>query len=333
MLRTKYYAKLQKSNDTFGESELNTVLMGLLGNDPSGNALTPTPLAPPSAASLGTLPLGTATPTPVPLPTAPAPVPTVAPTPVPVPAPAPITTPITAPITVPITAPVPTPVPALTITILPTGVAPPPAPSPVIVAATQLGSGLGTSLINMASGFFTPVAPTPVAPPPPPVLPVTNLGAAFTSVATIQPNPVDLARQFVATQTLINFDTAGLQQVINTRGAPLQPTTDPLEMEISAGNQLLARIRVTKIDPKDLTGNVKINYDRAIELRKQVAASKAATKLRKEAALATKAEKEIRRDSSLSQAATSAGSPNPETKAQKQARIKAEKKASISGSI
>ena len=30
--------KLQKSSDTFGDSELNTVLMRLLGNDLSGNA-------------------------------------------------------------------------------------------------------------------------------------------------------------------------------------------------------------------------------------------------------------------------------------------------------
>jgi len=92
-----------------------------------------------------------------------------------------------------------------------------------------------------------------------------------------------------------------------------------------------------KIDPKDLTSDIKINYDRAIELRKQVARQLAldrgAKQTKKTATLATKAEKEIRRDSSLSQAATSAGSPNPETKAQKQAGIKAEKIAAISGSI
>jgi len=70
--------KLQQSNDTFGESELITVLMRLLRNDPSGNALTG-PLVtatatPTTGTSLGTLPLGTAIPTPAPL-TAPPPVP------------------------------------------------------------------------------------------------------------------------------------------------------------------------------------------------------------------------------------------------------------------
>jgi hypothetical protein len=191
--------------------------------------------------------------------------------------------------------------------------------------------------MNMASGFFPTITPVPVAPPPPPVLPVTNLAAAFTSVATLPPDPADFARQFLATKTLADFDTAGLQQVINTRGAPLRPTTDPLEMEISAANQLLSRVRKMKIDPKDLTGNLKINYDRAIELRKQVtgqlALDRGAKQTKKAATLATKAEKEIRRDSSLSQASTAAGSPNPETKAQKQARIKAEKIAARASSV
>ena len=114
---------------------------------------------------------------------------------------------------------------------------------------------------------------------------------------------------------MADFNKPQLEQVINVRGKPLKPTKDPLEMEISAGNQLLNRIRPKKIDPKDLTGDLKINYDRALELKRQVAATKVATKARKEATLATKAEKEMRRDSSLSQAATTAGSPNPETKA------------------
>ena len=154
--------KLQKSNDTFGESELNSVLMKLLGNDPSGNALTPTPLATTGGtvplpatggASLGTLPLATATvlptTTPVSAPTAPvlptlAPVlPTLAPVlPTPVPA---LPTPVPA---------LPTPVPALSIAIPPTGATSAPAPSPVILAATSLGGSLGTSLINIASGLF-----------------------------------------------------------------------------------------------------------------------------------------------------------------------------------
>ena len=100
-------------------------------------------------------------------------------------------------------------------------------------------------------------------------------------------------------------------------------------MEISAGNQLLNKIRKEKIDPKDLPGFLKINYDRALELKRQVAQKLAlergAKQTKKAATLATKKEKETRRDSSLSQAATVAGSPNPERKAQKQSRLKAEK--------
>jgi len=103
-----------------------------------------------------------------------------------------------------------------------------------------------------------------------------------------------------------------------------------------AGNQLLSKIN-KNIDPSTLTGDEKINYDRAIELRKQssdkLILKRAEKQVKKLNTLATKKGKEFRRDSSLSQAATSAGSPNPETKAQKQARIKAEKIAAIGGSI
>ena len=108
-------------------------------------------------------------------------------------------------------------------------------------------------------------------------------------------------------------------------------------MEISAGNQLLNRIRKEKINPKDLTGDIKINYDRALELKRQVAQKltleRGAKQTKKASTLASKKEKDARRDSMLSQSATTAGSPNPETKAQKQARIKAEKIAAIGGSI
>ena len=41
-------------------------------------------------------------------------------------------------------------------------------------------------------------------------------------------------------------------------------------MEISAANQLIAKMRKEKIDENDLTGDLKINYDRALELKKQV---------------------------------------------------------------
>jgi len=315
--------KLQKSNDTFGESELNTVLMKLMGNDPSGNALIPTPLPTTGAttgASLGTLPLGTATV-----------LPTVAPVSAPVPTPVPTVAPLPPPLPTPLVSVAPTPVPALSIVIPPTASAPVPAPSPVILAAQSLGGSLGSSLVNIASGLF---APTPAitgltsTPPQPlsPVLPATNLGAAFTSVATIPPNPVDLARQFIATQELSDFDKPQLEQVINVRGKPLKPTKDPLEMEISAGNQLLNKIRTKGTDTKDLTGDIKINYERALELRRQVTAKAGLTKARKEATSASKKEKDARRESITSQAPTVSGSPN-ETKAQKQSRMKAEKVA------
>jgi len=104
--------KIQKSKDTFGESELNTVLMKLLGNNPSGNALTPTPLTPP-ATPLTTAPTGapTGTPTPPPLPTAPLTAPT-APTGLP-------TAPTGLP-TAPTGIPTPPPLPTASLTGLPT---------------------------------------------------------------------------------------------------------------------------------------------------------------------------------------------------------------------
>ena len=338
--------KLQKSNDTFGESELNTVLMRLLGNDPSGNALSTTPLATASVplpatgvASLATLPLGTATVLPTTAPTA-TPVPTTAPT-TPAPTtPAPTTAPTTpAPTTAP-TTPAPTTAPttaptALNVTIPPVGfsaLAPAFSPGGTLLstAAQNIGGAVGGALAGLMGSVFPPTQaiaglPTAPPPPPPPVLPVTNLGAAFTSVATPLPTPDELAAQLMATTLLADFNKPQLEQVVNVRGPPLRPTKDPLEMEISAGNQLLNKIRTRGIDPKDLTGDIKINYDRALELRRQVTAKAAATKARKEAASESKKEKDARRESILSQSGTVSGSPNPETKAQKQARIKAEK--------
>jgi len=197
--------KLQKSNDTFGESELNTVLMRLLGNNPSGNALTPTPLETTGGtvplpatggASLGTLPLSTATvlptgATPVSTPTAPtAPItaPTVPITGIPTPPPlptVPITTPITAPITTPTTPTgIPTPPPLPTSApVVPTSTIPPPPPLPT---QAQLATTPTGQLTLQTFGPNLPITglPTTPPPPPPPVLPVTNLGTAFTSVAT-----------------------------------------------------------------------------------------------------------------------------------------------------
>jgi len=341
--------KLQKSNDTFGESELNALLMKLSGNDPSGNALPSplTPTAPAPAASLGTLPLATATPTPAPLTTV-APVPTPVPTPTPIPITAPVPTPTPTPITVPITAPVPTPTPTpitgavstptptpitvpvpsasapagLTIAIPIPGTASASAPSPIVAVATQLGTGLGSTIMNIASGLFTSAAAVPVAPPPPPVLPAGSAGAAFTSAPTLPPDPAVFAMQFLATKTLADFDTAGLQQVVNIRGAPLTQTTDPIEMEKSAAFQLLARIRKQNIDPKYLTGNLKINYERAVVIRNQVARERAAAKIQKKF-------KSSKGDTSASQAATSAAtSAAQETEAEKRIRL-----AAIGGSI
>jgi len=120
----------------------------------------------------------------------------------------------------------------------------------------------------------------------------------------------------------------GLKQIISTRGAPLKPTTDPLQMEISAANQLLNKKRIKKIDAADLTGDIKINYERALELKNQVrqklAAEKAGTQARKVLASAIKTAKEARRDTSLSLSGTAVAAGS-ETKAQKQARIKADK--------
>jgi len=345
--------KLQKSNDTFGETELNTVLMKLLGNDPSGNALTPTPLTTVAAAP-SALTSAPSAPTGIPLPPPPPPPPSGTSAPLPpsgtsaLPPPAPSATSAPPPAPSATSAPPPSapsgisaPLPSapasatlasasttLTPLIIPPAMsAAQPAQSPVIAVAT----GLGASVMNLASSFFGTTTAQPPPPPPAPILSPAAAGATFVSTTPPAPDALKLARQMSATRALAAFNIVGLQQVINTRGAPLKPTADPLEKEISAANQLLAKIRKEKINPDDLTGELKINYDRSTELRRQVAQKlsleKGAKQVKKAATLATKKEKEIRRDSSLSQAATSAGSSNPETKAQKQSRIQSEKEA------
>jgi len=129
--------KLKKSNDTFGKSELNTVLMKLLGNDPSGNALT-APLAP--------VPLA-------PVPLAPAlAVPPLAPTAISAPT---LTTAPSTPTGTPLLTGTPTPMPALTIP--PTGSLQSAAPSPVLQLFTGFGADLGAAsagIQNIAQNLF-----------------------------------------------------------------------------------------------------------------------------------------------------------------------------------
>jgi len=120
---------------------------------------------------------------------------------------------------------------------------------------------------------------------------------------------------------LADFNKPQLEQVINVRGKPLKPTKDPLEMEISAGNQLLDKIKIRGIDQKDLTGDIKINYDRALELKRQVAAKATATKATKEAALATKDEKDARRESIYNKQEQYRDHPNQKQKLKKQPKI------------
>jgi hypothetical protein len=229
--------KLQKSNDTFGESELNSVLMKLLGNDPSGNALSTTPLATTGGtvplpatggASLGTLPLTT----PTVLPTAPvsAPVPTPVSTPIPalIPLTAP-TAPITAP-TAPTGIPTPPPLPTLAqlavapsltgipttpmpslipivtavtplmpLTIPPMGSVSTPPPSPIVATAQNIGGVVGGAIASLFSP--NPSIQGLVTTPPPAqtqLFPAGTPGAAFTSNPTIQPTADELAAQALA---------------------------------------------------------------------------------------------------------------------------------------
>ena len=317
--------KLQKSNDTFGENELNTVLMKLLGNDPSGNALTPTPLTTVAAAP-SALTSAPSAPTGIPLPPPPPPPPPAlpsgtsapsAPTGIPLPPPPPSGT----------SAPPPSGTSAsLTPLIIPPAMTTAqPAQSPAVAVAT----GIGATVMNLAATIFGGSSAQPTPPPPAPVLPPAAAATAFVSTTTPAPDPAKLARELAATQTLIDFNVVGLKQIISTRGAPLKPTTDPFKMEISAANQLINKIRVRKIDPNDLTGDLKINYERALELKRKVrqdlSASLAGTQAKKVLVSATKKAKEARRDTSLSLSGTAVAAGSTETKAEKQARIKADK--------
>jgi hypothetical protein len=251
--------KLQKSNDTFGESELNSVLMKLLGNDPSGNALSTTPLATTGGtvplpatggASLGTLPLTT----PTVLPTAPvsAPVPTPVSTPIPalIPLTAP-TAPITAP-TAPTGIPTPPPLPTLAqlavapsltgipttpmpslipigtavtplmpLTIPPMGSVSTPPPSPLL----SLGQNIGGVVGGAIAALFPPnpsITGLPTSPPPAQtqLFPAGTAGAAFTSNPTIPPTADELAAQALANlQVAATSNQPDPSLVINKPGA------------------------------------------------------------------------------------------------------------------
>ena len=203
-------------------------------------------------------------------------------------------------------------------------------------AAQNVGGVVGGALAGLMGSVFPPTQtiaglPTAPPPPPPPVLPATNLGAVFTSVATPLPTPEELVAQLNATTDLADFNKPQLEHVINVRGNPLKPTKDPLEMEISAGNQLLNKIRTRGIDPKDLTGDIKINYDRALELKRQVTAKAAATKARKEAASESKKRERHKKRINIITIRNSIGITQPRNKSTKAIKNKSRKNSRKSG--
>ena len=246
--------KLQKSNDTFGESELNTVLMRLLGNENSGNALSTTPLATAGAttggtvplpatgvASLATLPLGT----PTVLPTAPvsAPVPTPVPTVAPVLAPAPTTPmPSLIPIVTAVTPLMPSLIPIVTavtplmpLNIPPMGSVSTPPPSPIVATAQNIGG----AVVGAIAALFPPNPNIPglVTTPQPaqtPVLPAGTAGAALTSNPTIQPTAEELAEELAKLQLAAAANQPDPSLVINkpVRGRPPDESDDPVVKSI-----------------------------------------------------------------------------------------------------
>jgi len=254
--------KLQKSNDSFGESELNTVLMRLLGNEVGGNAPAPPSLPPTAIASLGTIPLTTATPLPTTTPVQPvqqvqpvlpiAPVQQVQPAPQPTPQPAPSTT-TTTPLlptpspTIPTTPPQPAPSTTTTTPLLPIqslqvnvplfGTATPPQPSPMNA---------------WFSSLFTPNPIIPGLPPVPlaPVIAPTNLGAAFTSVTNPVPSADELAAQALAAQSSAATTVPTVEQVINkpTLGRKPEETDDPEKIRIQNARAILYDLKKKKTD-------------------------------------------------------------------------------------
>jgi len=257
--------KLQKSNDTFGESELNTVLMRLLGNDPSGNALSTTPLATvplpaTGGASLATLPLGTATLLP------PTPTPTPAPTPTFTPAPTPTPT------------PTPAPTPALTPTLSPTIPSPPPLPTQAQLAVTQTGQ-----LTLQTFGPNLPITGLPTAPPPsqPQLFPPGTAGAAFTSNPTPLLTDAEIAAQALAAQ-LAATNQPDLSLVINKPilGRKPEKTDDPEELKAQAAR---ANVYILEKKRDDLAKrNETLNAEDAEELKQKRAIVNKLYKNRKE---------------------------------------------------
>jgi len=229
--------KLQKSNDSFGESELNTVLMRLLGNEVGGNAPAPPSLPPTAIASLGTIPLTTATPLPTTTPVQPvqqvqpvlpiAPVQQVQPAPQPTPQPAPSTT-----TTTPLL-----PIQSLQVNVPLFGTATPPQPSPMNA---------------WFSSLFTPNPIIPGLPPVPlaPVIAPTNLGAAFTSVTNPVPSADELAAQALAAQSSAATTVPTVEQVINkpTLGRKPEETDDPEKIRIQNARAILYDLKKKKTD-------------------------------------------------------------------------------------
>jgi len=255
--------KLQKSNDTFGESELNTVLMRLLGNENSGNALTPTPLAPTptGVSSLGTLPLAT----PTVLPTAPvsAPVPTPAlPTVAPVSAPVP-TTPM------PSLLPIVTTVTPLMLTIPPMGSVSTPPASPLLSLSQNIGGVVGGAI----AALFPPnpsipgLVPTP-SPAQTQLFPAGTPGAAFTSNPTIQPTADELAAQALANLQVAAGNQPDPSLVINTPGAgrSFEKTNDPEKIEKQNAVALIRKYNKVKRDT--LSEDIKNELTKANKIKK-----------------------------------------------------------------
>lgn len=239
--------KLQKSNDSFGESELNTVLMRLLGNEVGGNAPAPPSLPPTAIASLGTIPLTTATPLPTTTPVQPVQQVQPAPQPTPQPALQPTPTLPTPSPTIPTTPPQPAPSTTTTTPLLPTpslqvnvplfGTATPPQASPINA---------------WFSSLFTPNPIIPGLPPVPlaPVIAPTNLGAAFTSVTNPVPSADELAAQALAAQSSAATTVPTVEQVINkpTLGRKPEETDDPEKIRIQNARAILYDLNKKKKD-------------------------------------------------------------------------------------
>ena len=239
--------KLQKSNDSFGESELNTVLMRLLGNEVGGNAPAPPSLPPTAIASLGTIPLITATPLPTTTPVQPVQQVQPAPQPTPQPALQPTPTLPTPSPTIPTTPPQPAPSTTTTTPLLPIqslqvnvplfGTATPPQASPINA---------------WFSSLFTPNPIIPGLPPVPlaPVIAPTNLGAAFTSVTNPVPSADELAAQALAAQSSAATTVPTVEQVINkpTLGRKPEETDDPEKIRIQNARAILYDLKKKKTD-------------------------------------------------------------------------------------